>query len=125
MLSKDHFGKTTTTTTTATTTTAATTTYKFISPKMQNSPATTIHHPSPPPTPIIISDPNNPYPTTFSVRMIGTITGTTADMLSGETPPPAYANAFRISNVANRLLAHVSTELRSNSSQMPIDAAAN
>ncbi|KAK1411083.1 hypothetical protein QVD17_37627 [Tagetes erecta] len=63
---RDHFGKTTTTTTTtATTTNAATTTYKFISPKMQNSPATTIHHPSPPPTPIIISDPNNPYPTTF------------------------------------------------------------
>ncbi|KAL9998313.1 putative VQ motif-containing protein/13/19/31/33 [Helianthus debilis subsp. tardiflorus] len=30
---------------------------------MENSPAT--HHPSPPPTPVTISDPNNPYPTTF------------------------------------------------------------
>ncbi|KAK1430220.1 hypothetical protein QVD17_12800 [Tagetes erecta] len=67
---RDHFGKTITTTAAATT--AATTTYKFISPKMQNSPATTIHHPSPPPTPITISDPNNPYPITF-VRKHGGI----------------------------------------------------
>ncbi|KAK1434121.1 hypothetical protein QVD17_11039 [Tagetes erecta] len=83
----DHFDKIITTTTTTTT---ATTTYKFISPKMQNSPTTTIHHPSPPPTPITISDPNNPYPTTF-VQADTTSFKTVVQMLTGSSETVKHA----------------------------------
>ncbi|KAK1428843.1 hypothetical protein QVD17_17683 [Tagetes erecta] len=50
---------------------------------MQNFPATTIHHPSPPPTLITISDPNNPYPTTF----------VQADTTSFNVPPPIHLHS--------------------------------
>ncbi|KAK1422728.1 hypothetical protein QVD17_18014 [Tagetes erecta] len=50
---------------------------------MQNFPATTIHHPSPPPTLITISDPNNPYLTTF----------VQADTTSFNVPPPIHLHS--------------------------------
>ncbi|KAK1425695.1 hypothetical protein QVD17_21050 [Tagetes erecta] len=50
---------------------------------MKNFPATTILHPSPPPTLITISDPNNPYPTTF----------VQADTTSFNVPPPIHLHS--------------------------------
>ncbi|KAK1420103.1 hypothetical protein QVD17_21436 [Tagetes erecta] len=58
---------------------------------MQNSPATTTtHHPSPPPTPVTISDPNNPYPTTF-VQADTTSFKTVVQMLTGSSETVKHA----------------------------------
>ncbi|KAI3741166.1 hypothetical protein L1987_58833 [Smallanthus sonchifolius] len=65
---------------------------------MENSTAshscytTTNHHPSPPPTPVTISDPNNPYPTTF-VQADTTSFKKVVQMLTGSSETVKHASA--------------------------------
>ncbi|KAI3800402.1 hypothetical protein L1987_28492 [Smallanthus sonchifolius] len=65
---------------------------------MDNSPAThscyttTNNHPSPPPTPVTISDPNNPYPTTF-VQADTTSFKKVVQMLTGSSETVKHASS--------------------------------
>lgn len=61
----------------------------FLPPKMQNS-TTTTHHPSQQPTPVTISDPNNPYPTTF-VQADTTSFKSVVQMLTGSSQTLKHA----------------------------------